>query len=97
MLFNAFTKIMTNRNLNKEGCGLGLTISKNIAQALGGDITLQSEVGIGSKFILTLPYKESQSILQQTSEHVDSEPLNSQPTDQSYNVLINDDIPQEER
>ncbi len=29
---------MDNRDLNKEGVGLGLTISRNIAQALGGDI-----------------------------------------------------------
>lgn len=55
MLFNTFTKIEKNREHNKEGCGLGLTIAKNIANALGGDITVESEVDIGSKFILTLP------------------------------------------
>ncbi|CDW80514.1 sensor kinase [Stylonychia lemnae] len=37
-LFTAFTKIMQNRDMNKDGVGLGLTISKNLAQALGGDI-----------------------------------------------------------
>ena len=56
-LFTNFTKIMDNRDLNKEGVGLGLTISKNIAQALGGDIEVQSMVGKGSKFILSLPLK----------------------------------------
>lgn len=56
-LFTNFTKIMDNRELNKEGVGLGLTISKNIAQALGGDIEVQSMVGKGSKFILSLPLK----------------------------------------
>ena len=30
-LFTAFNKIMKNRDLNKEGVGLGLTISKNLA------------------------------------------------------------------
>eukprot|EP00347_Sterkiella_histriomuscorum_P016729 403352075 len=43
-LFTTFTKIMDNRSLNKEGVGLGLTISKNLAKALGGDITVISEV-----------------------------------------------------
>lgn len=38
MLFTAFTKIMSNREMNQEGVGLGLTISKNLAKALGGDI-----------------------------------------------------------
>ncbi len=33
-LFTTFTKIEKNRELNKEGCGLGLTIAKNIANAL---------------------------------------------------------------
>ncbi len=46
---------MDNRDLNKEGVGLGLTISRNIAQALGGDIEVQSMVGRGSNFILSLP------------------------------------------
>ena len=54
-LFKNFTKIMDHRELNKEGVGLGLTISKNIAIALGGDIEVQSQVGKGSKFILWLP------------------------------------------
>ncbi len=55
-LFTDFTKIMDNRDLNKEGVGLGLTISRNIAQALGGDILVQSMVGRGSNFILSLPF-----------------------------------------
>ena len=46
---------MDNRQLNEEGVGLGLTISKNIANALEGDIEVQSVVGKGSNFILTIP------------------------------------------
>lgn len=39
-LFKPFTKIKSNRQLNKEGVGLGLAVSKNIAVALEGDITV---------------------------------------------------------
>lgn len=46
---------MSNRDMNKDGVGLGLTISKNLAKALGGDIDVESDVGIGSQFTLTLP------------------------------------------
>ena len=55
MLFHAYCKIMKNRDLNKEGCGLGLTISRNLAEVLGGSISLYSKVGVGSKFIVELP------------------------------------------
>lgn len=54
-LFRAFTKIMNHRELNKDGVGLGLTISKNIARALGGDIEVISTLGQGTKFILNFP------------------------------------------
>eukprot|EP00347_Sterkiella_histriomuscorum_P012315 403369061 len=58
-LFVAFTKIMNNRHLNKEGVGLGLTISKNLAKALGGDITVTSQANSGSIFTVALPYQNS--------------------------------------
>jgi signal transduction histidine kinase len=38
-----------------EGAGLGLAISKKIAQALGGDIEVNTEVGRGTSFCLLLP------------------------------------------
>jgi hypothetical protein len=47
---------MNFRELNKDGVGLGLTISRNLAKALGGDIRVESKEGLGSFFILALPF-----------------------------------------
>jgi signal transduction histidine kinase len=54
-LFAPFTKMMQNRDLNKEGVGLGLAISKNIVTALKGDIEATSDVNVGTKFTVTIP------------------------------------------
>ncbi len=54
IVFESFKQ--TTSGLRKgKGTGLGMPISKRLAQAHGGDITFQSEVGVGSTFTLTLP------------------------------------------
>ena len=42
----------------QQGAGIGLAISRRIAQLLGGDLTVDSEVGHGSTFTLWLPAPE---------------------------------------
>ncbi len=39
----------------QQGVGLGLSISRELARAMRGDLTLQSAEGVGSTFTLTLP------------------------------------------
>jgi signal transduction histidine kinase len=54
-LFNPFTQVVRPGGRMHEGTGLGLAISRNLARALGGDITMASEVGRGSRFAFWLP------------------------------------------
>ncbi len=54
-IFEPFVQV--NRALNQpgHGAGLGLAISRSLARAMGGDIAVESQVGAGSTFTLTLP------------------------------------------
>jgi PAS domain S-box-containing protein len=55
LLFTAFEQLATTRRGNKDGTGLGLAISRHLARALGGDISVASTPGQGSRFTLRLP------------------------------------------
>ncbi len=54
-IFQRFEKIKNPVEVN--GLGLGLFISKQIIEAHGGKIWVESELGIGSKFKINLPFK----------------------------------------
>lgn len=53
-LFQAFTQVDTTGKWRHEGTGLGLYLSRKLAELLGGTITLHSEHGVGSTFTLTI-------------------------------------------
>jgi signal transduction histidine kinase len=54
-IFEPFVQAGRALNRTHDGVGLGLAISRDLARAMGGDITVESEVGRGSVFIVTLP------------------------------------------
>jgi PAS domain S-box-containing protein len=54
-LFNPFTQVTRPGGRLHEGTGLGLAISRNLARALGGDVTVRSDLDRGSTFTLRLP------------------------------------------
>ncbi len=53
-LFQAFTQADTSTTRKFGGTGLGLMISKRLAEMLGGDITIESKPGEGSTFRVTI-------------------------------------------
>jgi signal transduction histidine kinase len=54
-LFEAFSQADVSTTRKYGGTGLGLALSRSFCQMMGGDITVTSELGVGSTFTATLP------------------------------------------
>ncbi len=89
-LFRHFEQTKTGQQTG-TGTGLGLAISREFVRLMGGDITLTSQVGKGSVFVIHLPLKEgeAQAVQAETKpQHV----LKLQPGQAACRVLIADDV-----
>ena len=58
MIFDRFKQVDKSLSRNAEGTGIGLSLVKSIVELHGGNISVESEYGIGSKFIVVLPARE---------------------------------------
>ena len=56
-IFNRLYRVETSRNMKTGGHGLGLAIAQELAHQLGGEITVESQYGLGSKFTFCLNLK----------------------------------------
>ena len=89
-LFRHFEQTKTGQQAG-TGTGLGLAISQEFVRLMGGAITVNSQVGKGSVFVIHLPLKEGEAQAVQakdTPRHV----LRLQPGQPTCRVLIADDI-----
>lgn len=55
-VFERFRQVDTHLSNGIQGSGLGLAISKAYVEMLGGELWVESELGVGSTFFFTLPY-----------------------------------------
>jgi len=88
-LFEAFAQTETGKN-SQEGTGLGLPISRKFVQLMGGDITVQSQVGIGTIFRFYIQVnivKKTDIEIQDNTRHV----IALKPNQLRHRILIVDD------
>lgn len=62
-VFEEFQQVDTSNTRKYKGTGLGLPIARKLARMLGGDLMLDSVIGKGSTFTLTIPAKVPQNLL----------------------------------
>jgi CheY-like chemotaxis protein/nitrogen-specific signal transduction histidine kinase len=66
-LFQEFVQIDSRLNRKHNGTGLGLSLVRRLTELHGGTITVDSEVGKGSRFTVTLPYEQPACDVRPTS------------------------------
>jgi signal transduction histidine kinase len=59
-IFQPFVQVEKGLTRSVDGSGLGLAVGRELAQRMGGTLTVTSEVGVGSRFVLTLLRQESE-------------------------------------
>lgn len=90
IIFNAFEQTRYGSTIVADGYGLGLSICKNIVNLLGGRIDVQSELGSGSTFTLSLPI----GLVTDAEEHAPERKADGNVllSTADHKVLIVDDI-----
>ena len=94
-LFDAFVQVDGTSGRRRSGTGLGLAISTRLAEVMGGSIAMESTLGAGSTFTLTLPAALVDAPMQASSlapaAAASSSPSPSQSQSPELRILIVDD------
>ncbi|WRH68519.1 MAG: ATP-binding protein [Planktothrix sp. GU0601_MAG3] len=88
-LFEAFSQTESGREA-QEGTGLGLAISRQFVQLMGGDITVESELGKGTTFEFSINVKSGKEI-DNNSNISRQKILELAPEQPTYQILVVDD------
>lgn len=94
-LFKPFKQADDSTTRKYGGSGLGLVISKQLSELMGGGLSVYSERGVGSQFTITIPMERSDSADESdTSEHDRRKDVEEKLARvENANILIVDDIP----
>ncbi len=91
VIFDRFRKLEDNNSKLYRGTGLGLTISKKLIQLLGGDMWVESELGIGSTFFFYLPHLADKNSIDVNDERFDLKSKKLTPDWKNKSILVVED------
>ena len=61
-LFQPFTQVSQGYARSHQGAGLGLTICKHLVTLMGGNMSVESELGVGTRFYFCIPFQATEQI-----------------------------------
>jgi PAS domain S-box-containing protein len=91
-LFQEFVQIDSNLNRRYGGTGLGLSLVRRLTELHGGTVTVDSELGEGSRFTVHLPYGNCSLELSPTTEEPEAGKAISTPNNRQV-LLVEDSTP----
>jgi signal transduction histidine kinase len=91
LIFREFAQVDGEVQSRMRGSGLGLPLSRRLAELLGGTLTVSSEVGTGSSFLLDIPIECEASVIARVADDANPKLVPTRAAPGRRRVLVIDD------
>ncbi len=96
-LFNRFSQADETISRRFGGTGLGLSICRSLARMMGGEVSAGSELGVGSRFVVSLPMPRAETLAAYDARAPLTAPAPCRVDDRPLRVLLAEDHPTNQR